>query len=555
MRKINLTIVLFGIFFLAHVVPAEAELTPKNTLYAHQYFDFLKTTYGLDTEVVARRVDPKTTLFGEESWSMLTFLQREEKYDNTFSDINLSGIYKINPDSTIKRSLSDFVNTVTFTEDSYKNFFDKPLTYTLFASPNAKTETEKIKDIYAQVVQKITKYKVSDCGEALSVCMNDGSGKCRHLGNTLLASLRNAGIKSRLVFGEGNDESHVWVRVTSGEPGFLGFEYDLDPTHYATPVPIPARVRDRKVLGTAQDNTSETPILNVPSTGPSSFLKIIAPKEVFAAGVFEMINGTQDDSELADKTPDDGFIETPLLEVIVPKKATDISGTKNNIQFATWGNNIYQSWSGGSFISYLSSDGGAESGYTCTKNETGVVSCIVRPRVCTVSRDKNTTEKTDLSFVRNSFTKICSFTAGICKEIAPKVPNSIVNPPKGARVKYQSEFDQKTESGALSGFESLGFLGGKDFSPTDVKKSEDAVSKMINYFTPDQLESYKNFAETGAQCLNDSLVEWYTMHPRPEPPSNNDPALQAEYKNRTAAFASQETAFKSSLVQKCGVPR
>lgn len=102
-----------------------------------------------------------------------------------------------------------------------------------------KTELGKIKSIYNYITKTVTRYGAPAGGESASYCLTEGVGECRHMATVLQESLEKAGVTSSLVL----SPNHVWVRVTLTDPEYAGITFDLDPTWYQQPIPLPPRER------------------------------------------------------------------------------------------------------------------------------------------------------------------------------------------------------------------------------------------------------------------------------------------------------------------------
>ncbi len=101
------------------------------------------------------------------------------------------------------------------------------------------TELAIIKDIYEQITSRVSRYGVPSDNNPAS-CLAENTGVCRHMATILQESLEDYGIKSEQIF----SPSHTWVRVTLSDPRYAGslFDtFDLDPTWYAQPIPLPPR--------------------------------------------------------------------------------------------------------------------------------------------------------------------------------------------------------------------------------------------------------------------------------------------------------------------------
>lgn len=113
------------------------------------------------------------------------------------------------------------------------DFFDEP-----YILPTDKTtELQKIRDIYLRITGTVTQYGVPPGGESASNCLKSGIGKCRHMATILHDSLEQADVTSEMMF----SPTHTWVRVTLSDPAYAGIVFDLDPTWYQEPIPLPPR--------------------------------------------------------------------------------------------------------------------------------------------------------------------------------------------------------------------------------------------------------------------------------------------------------------------------
>jgi hypothetical protein len=104
-------------------------------------------------------------------------------------------------------------------------------------------EVTQIKRLYSYVTDKVTTYGVPTGGESIETCLTQGVGQCRHMSAALREGLLRLDIENELVTSSPEKgDGHAWVRVTLQEEGrFKGMVFDLDPTWYKDPVPIPAR--------------------------------------------------------------------------------------------------------------------------------------------------------------------------------------------------------------------------------------------------------------------------------------------------------------------------
>lgn len=101
------------------------------------------------------------------------------------------------------------------------------------------TELEIIKDIYEQITKRVARFGVPS-NDSPSACLSENTGQCRHMATILQESLEEYGIKSEQIF----SPTHTWVRVTLSDPKYannLFAQFDLDPTWYAQPIPLPPR--------------------------------------------------------------------------------------------------------------------------------------------------------------------------------------------------------------------------------------------------------------------------------------------------------------------------
>ncbi|MBI4067311.1 hypothetical protein HY407_02915, partial [Candidatus Gottesmanbacteria bacterium] len=126
-----------------------------------------------------------------------------------------------------------FIRTLINIGSDQGNFFSGDYT----VPTTAESEIGKIKEIYTHITNTVTKYGKPVGGEIASLCLTGGRGECRHMGAVLQESLEEAGVKSELIV----SADHVWVRVTLTDPPFDGITFDLDPTWYQQPIPLPPR--------------------------------------------------------------------------------------------------------------------------------------------------------------------------------------------------------------------------------------------------------------------------------------------------------------------------
>lgn len=132
-----------------------------------------------------------------------------------------------------------------FDEDSKKGAFLRASAGGTQFSGNYKltsdktTELEIIKDIYEQITSRIARYGIPT-DDSPANCLKENTGQCRHMATILQESLEDYGIKSEQIF----STTHTWVRVTLSDPKYAGSiaeTFDLDPTWYAQPIPLPPR--------------------------------------------------------------------------------------------------------------------------------------------------------------------------------------------------------------------------------------------------------------------------------------------------------------------------
>lgn len=129
-----------------------------------------------------------------------------------------------------------------FDEESGKGAFWRTLSgvsVDVKLKSDATTELGIIKDIYEQITSRVARYGVPTDDNPAN-CLKENVGMCRHMATILQESLEEYGIKSEQIF----SPKHTWIRVTLSDPKYadsLFATFDLDPTWYAQPIPLPPR--------------------------------------------------------------------------------------------------------------------------------------------------------------------------------------------------------------------------------------------------------------------------------------------------------------------------
>ncbi|OGG15192.1 hypothetical protein A2773_04885 [Candidatus Gottesmanbacteria bacterium RIFCSPHIGHO2_01_FULL_39_10] len=165
---------------------------------------------------------------------------------------------------------------------------------------NATTELGIIRDIYEQITSRVARYAVPSKDNPAS-CLAENTGVCRHMATILQESLEDYGIKSEQIF----SETHTWVRVTLSDPKYAGklFDtFDLDPTWYAQPIPLPPRTSSY-----ISDSWKKMMMAIVPSGSPTPTLTpTVTPTPTITPTPSPTISVTQEPTSLDEGTSNSG---------------------------------------------------------------------------------------------------------------------------------------------------------------------------------------------------------------------------------------------------------
>ena len=164
------------------------------------------------------------------------------------------------------------------------------------------TELEIIKDIYEQITSRVVRFGVPS-DDSPAACLKENVGMCRHMATILQESLEEYGIKSEQIF----SPTHTWVRITLSDPLYkdnLFAQFDLDPTWYAQPIPLPPRngifISDawKKAMLAVVPSGTPTP---TPSVSVTPTLTL-TPTPTFTPTPTPTISEDQDDAVYDDDT-------------------------------------------------------------------------------------------------------------------------------------------------------------------------------------------------------------------------------------------------------------
>lgn len=230
MNKLKIFILLFLLFFPLNPIYAQS----RETLT--QFAEIQRTLAGDPSEWRVRATMKKSGFFYHVPIDPARVLDSEEsgRYDALDTE-------PADEDEEFKLG----VFKLYFDEDSGKGSLWRALrggkqfsgNYKL--TSNKETELEIIKDIYEQITSRVARFgEPSDDNPAS--CLAENTGMCRHMATILQESLEEYGIKSEQIF----STTHTWVRVTLSDPRYadnLFAQFDLDPTWYAQPIPLPPR--------------------------------------------------------------------------------------------------------------------------------------------------------------------------------------------------------------------------------------------------------------------------------------------------------------------------
>ncbi len=241
MRKLGITLISFIIFFLFVGIAIAQETAENNlALFAALQRELAGDPSSWQTrDVPDIRVNP-TQLFVPTATSPrgVMFIEntaRTTTKPNAIDEMDTSSISL----SQLLRRWYTFDSTSKiggFIRDMGGNpYFDGQYILTTHATD----DVGKIKDLFAQVVGRITQYDTPQAGNNLNACLREQKGLCRHMAMILNDSLNNAGVKSQLMV----SPSHLWIRVTLSKSDYGDITFDLDPTWYQQPIPLPPRER------------------------------------------------------------------------------------------------------------------------------------------------------------------------------------------------------------------------------------------------------------------------------------------------------------------------
>lgn len=236
MRKIGA--VLFGLIliFIVQAGSVFAQITDNDALFA-----VIQRQLAGDPSTWSIRVPDKknNNVFVAKNRRPQDIMRIEENARTTSNDFNTSSWYPgeilrryvlFDPKMANTRALEDVIRQLTddrFFEGNY------------ILTTNETSELGKIKDLYDQVVSRITRYEEGRAGNnnTLVSCLRDSAGVCRHMATILEKSLEKAGVTSQQMI----SPEHHWVRVTLSDPAFEGITFDLDPTWYQQAIPLAPR--------------------------------------------------------------------------------------------------------------------------------------------------------------------------------------------------------------------------------------------------------------------------------------------------------------------------
>lgn len=241
MRKLGITLIGFAIFVLFVSVALAQETAENNlALFAELQRELAGDPSGWQTrDVPDIRVNP-TQLFVPTATSPrgVMFIENTARTTTKPSGIDELDTSSISISQLLRRWYTfDSTSKIGgFIRDMGGNpYFEGQYILTTHATD----EVGKIKDLYAQVVGRITQYDTPQAGNNLNACLREQKGLCRHMSMILNDSLNNAGVKSKLMV----SPSHLWIRVTLSKSDYGDITFDLDPTWYQQPIPLPPRER------------------------------------------------------------------------------------------------------------------------------------------------------------------------------------------------------------------------------------------------------------------------------------------------------------------------
>ncbi len=275
MNKLKILIIIFLLLFFSDSALAQS----RETL--DQFAEIQRTLAGDPSEWNFRRIlkdkdpeDPTGEKKLETGWYYHVPVDPAKVLDVEDRGRMLNS-FDTDPSGTIDRIFLKYAK-LYFDEESMKNAVirDGLNNKSLFAGDyklksNKTSELEIIKDIYEQITSRTARYEAPS-DESLSGCLAENKGVCRQMATILQESLEDYGIKSEQIF----SPTHTWVRVTLSDPRYkdnLFSEFDLDPTWYANPVPLPPRKgflisEAWKKAMTAQVTQTPTPSISVTPT-------------------------------------------------------------------------------------------------------------------------------------------------------------------------------------------------------------------------------------------------------------------------------------------------
>lgn len=243
MHKLRIILFSFFIFFLfVQVAFAQENVENNLALFATLQKELAGDPVNWQTRDVPDPTVNPNRLFIPSSTNPQQIINIEERARTTNDPINkeefnttswapgelLRKWWTFNPRST---SVGKFIRDM-----GGNNYFDDSYILTT----GSQEEISKIRDLYTQIVGRITQYQPPQQSQnSLNACLREGRGVCRHMAIILHESLKKAGVNSQLMI----SPSHFWVRVTLSDEAYKGFTFDLDPTWYQQPVPLPPRER------------------------------------------------------------------------------------------------------------------------------------------------------------------------------------------------------------------------------------------------------------------------------------------------------------------------
>lgn len=236
MRKIGA--ILFGLIliFIVQAGSVFAQITDNDALFA-----VIQRQLAGDPTTWSIRVPDKknNNVFVAKKRRPQDIMRIEENARTTSNDFNTSSWYPgeilrryvlFDPKMANTRALEDVIRQLTDDRFFQGNYI---------LTTNETSELGKIKDLYDQVVSRITRYEEGRVGNnnTLVSCLRDSAGVCRHMATILEKSLEKAGVTSQQMI----SPEHHWVRVTLSDPAFEGITFDLDPTWYQQAIPLAPR--------------------------------------------------------------------------------------------------------------------------------------------------------------------------------------------------------------------------------------------------------------------------------------------------------------------------